>query len=278
MSRSPLPHSKITSTHAVRDVPLVIKDGLRELRFSAKNGAKRWMEEMEGVLSNIPKVGPTLGSATKTASQLLQFADRAAVDSLSAETPYRRADFRLHPTDFYLNTPDESATSKLFIKNHYWALKHLLKLKNKTDFFVFEESIFQAYRHFRDLHVADLSLLEALPPFSAKASQSSLLSACIIDALYRSKPLSHHDVASQDPKALAESTVTLTLHTCISAVLAGQISSFFPNASAQIETLEALKLADEVCGARLDRWENAILHINPIQQLALELDFAIRHL
>ena len=73
-------------------------------------------------------------------------------------------------------------------------------------------------------------------------------------------------------------TVTLTLHTCISAVLAGQISSFFPNASAQIETLEALKLADEVCGARLDRWENAILHINPIQQLALELDFAIRHL
>ena len=278
MSRSPLPHSKIPLTHAVRDVPLVIKDSLRELRFTAKNGAKRWMEEMEGVLSNIPKVGPTLGSATKTASQLLQFADRAAVDSLSAETPFRRADFRLHPPDIYLNTADELATSKLFIKNHYWALKHLLKLKNKTDFFVFEESIFQAYRHFQDMQAADLSLLDAQPPFSAKASESSLLSARIIDALYRSKPLLHHDGASQEPEALAESTVTLTLHTCISAVLAGEITSFFPNASAQTETLDALKLADEVCGARLDRWEIAILHRNPIEQLALELDFAIRHL
>jgi hypothetical protein len=278
MNRPPLPHSKAPPPHAVRDVPLVIKDGLRELRFSAKKGAKRWMEEMEDVLSHIPKVGPTLGAATKTASQLLQFADRTAVDSLSTENPHRRADFRLPPPDFYLNTSDESATSKLFIKNHYWALKHLLKLKNKTDFFVLEESIFQAFRHFHDLQVADANLADSPSTFSAKASESSLLSARIIFALYSSKPLSHHDGASQDPETLAESTATLTLHTCICVVLADEITSFFPNASAQTETLEALKLADEVCGARLDRWETAILHKNPIQQLAQELDFSIRHL
>ena len=77
MNRRPIQHSKTPPSHAVRDVPLVIKDSLRELRFSAKMGARRWMEEMEDVLSNIPKVGPTLGAATKTATQLLQFADRA---------------------------------------------------------------------------------------------------------------------------------------------------------------------------------------------------------
>ena len=109
-------------------------------------------------------------------------------------------------------------------------------------------------------------------------SESSLLSARIIYALYSSKPLSHHDIASQEPEELAESTATLTLHACVSVVLASEITSFFPNESAQIETLEALKLADEVCGARLNRWETAILHPHPIQQLALELDFSIRHL
>lgn len=278
MNRPSLPPSKVTPAHADRNVPLVIKDGLRELRFTAKKSTKRWMEEMEDVLSSIPKVGPALGAATRTASHLLQFADRAAVDSTSTENPHRRAEFRLPPPDFYLNASDESATSKLFIKNHYWALKHLLKLKNKTDFFVLEESIFQAFRHFQDMQTADSNLLDAQPSFSAKASESSLLSARIIFALYGSKPLLHHDGASQDPESLAESTATLTLHTCICVVLAGEITSFFPNASAQTETLEALKLADEVCGARLDSWETAILHKNPIQQLAQELDFSIRHL
>ena len=283
MNRPPHPRSKVSPHPAVRDVPLVIKDGLRELRFSAKRSAKRWMEEMEGVLFHIPKVGPTLGAATKTASQILQFADRAAVDSLSTENPHRRGDFRLPPPDLYLDVSDKATMSKLFIKNYYWALKHLLKLKNKTDFFVLEESIFQAYHQFigtqaQDAVSQDAVSQDSLPPFATSASKSSLLSARIIDALYRSKPLLHHGEASQEPEALTESTATLTLHTCISVVLAGEITPFFPNASAQIETLEALKLADEVCGAKLERWENAILHRSPIQQLALELDFTIRHI
>jgi len=257
---------------------LVIKDGLRELRFSTKRSAKRWMEGMEDVLSNIPKFGPPLGAATKTASQLLQFADRAAVDLLSTENPFRRADFRLPPPDFYVNTPDEATASKLFIKNYYWALKHLLKLKSRADFLVLEESIFQAFHHFLDMQAADANLLNSQPPYQVKVSQASLLSARIIYALYSSKPLSHHDSESQDPEVLAESTATLTLHACVSVVLASEITSFFPNASAQVETLEALKLADEVCSARLERWETAILHKNPIQQLALELDYSIRHI
>jgi hypothetical protein len=278
MSSPPNQHPKTPSSHAVRDVPLVIKDSLREIRFSATMGAKRWMQEMEGVLSNIPKVGPTLGAATKTASQLLQFADRAAVDSFSTENHHRRAEFRLPPPHFYLNGTDQSALSKLFIKNHYWALKHLLKLKNKTDFFVQEESVSRSWRYFKEMQSAQVVLLDSSLPFAARASESCLVSARIIDALYRNKPLSHHAGASQDPEALAESTATLTLHSCVSVVLAGEITSFSPNVSAQTETLEALKLADEVCGARLGRWETAILHRDPIHQLALELDFSIRHL
>ena len=278
MNRAPNQHPKGPPIHAVRDVPLVIKDSLREIRFSAKMGAKRWMEEMEDVLSHIPRVGPTLGAATKTASHLLQFADRTAVDTLSTETPYRRGEFRLPPPDFYLDGTDESALNKIFIKNHYWALKHLLKLKGKTDFFVQEESIFQALRHFRDMQASKSNLMDSSLPFATRASESSLLSARIIDSLYRSRPLLHHDGASQDQEALAESTATLTLHCSISVVLAGEITSFFRHVSAQTETLEALKLADEVCGARLGQWESAILHREPIQRLALELDFTIRHL
>jgi hypothetical protein len=278
MSRPPHQESKIPPTHAARDVPLVIKDSLREIRFSAKMGAKRWIQDMEGVLSNIPKVGPTLGAATKTASQILQLADRAAVDSFSTENSYRRAEFRLRPPNIYLDGADESALGKLFIKNHYWALKHLLKLKKKTDFFVQEESVSQSLRYFKDMQSAQSILLNASPPFAASASESCIQSARIIDALYRNKPLLRHAAAKQDPEALAESTATLTLHCCVSVVLAGEITSFFPNVSAQTETLEALKLADEVCGARLERWETAILHKHPIQQLAQELDFSIRHL
>lgn len=273
-----LPQSNAPSAHPVRDVPLVIKDGLRELRFSTKQSAKRWMEGMEDALSHIPKLGPPLGAATKAASHLLQFADRVAVDLLSTENPFRRADFRLPPPDFYVNTSNEATASKLFIKNHYWALKHLLKLKGKTDFLVLEESIFQAYRFFQDMQAPGANLLSSAQPYRVKVSESSLLSARIIYALYSNKPLSHHDSASQDPEVLAVSTATLTLHACVSVVLASEITSFFPNASAQVETLEALKLADEVCGARLERWETAILHQNPVQQLALGLDFSIRHL
>ena len=233
---------------------------------------------MEDVLSHIPKLGPPLGAATKTASQLLQLADRAAVDLLSTENPYRRADFRLPPPDFYVDAADDTAASKIFIKNHYWALKHLLKLKVKTDFLVLEESIFQAFRYFLAMQARDPNMLESRKTYLVKVSESSLLSARILYALYGSKPLSHHDSASQEPEELAESTATLTLHACVSVVLASEITSFFPNESAQVETLDALKLADEVCGARLERWEAAILHPHPIHQLALELDFSIRHL
>lgn len=276
MNRSP--QSNTSPSHAARDVPLVIKDGLRELRFSTKQSAKRWMEGMEDVLSNIPKFGPPLGAATKTVSHLLQLADRAAVDLLSTENPFRKADFRLPPLDFYVTEGNEATTSKLFIKNYYWALKHLLKLKSKTDFLVREESIFQALRFLGEMQAPGANLPGTESPYQVKASESSLLGARIMYALYHSKPLSHHDSANQDAEVLAESTATLTLHTCVSVVLASEITGFFPNTSAQVETLEALKLADEVCGARLESWETAILHRHPVQQLARELDFSLRHL
>lgn len=272
------PQTNAPSAHPIRDVPLVIKDGIRELRFSTKQSAKRWMEGVEDVLSHMPKVGPPLGAATKTAAQLLQFADRTAVDLLSTENSYRKLDFRLPPPDFYVSTTDESTASKTFIKNHYWALKHLLKLKGKLDFLVLEESIFQAFRYFRQIYSQDGSIAISDQPYQKKASDSSLLSACIIYALYSCKPLSHYDTASQYSEDLAESTATLTLHSCISIVLASEITSFFPHAQAEVETLEALKLADEICGARLESWERAILHRQPINHLAQELDFAIRHL
>lgn len=236
------------------------------------------MEGVEDVLTTIPKLGPPLGAATKTAFQLMQFADRAAVDLFSAENSYRRADFRLPASDFYADATPGTVTHKAFIKNHYWALKHLLKLKGKNNFMVSEESIFQAFKYFQELHAEAQSALGADQPHQAKSSESSLRSACLLYALYISKPLSHHDTASQDPETLAESTATLTLHACASVVLASEIASHFPKPFAQIETLEALKLGDEVCGARLESWERAILHRQPTQQLALEIDFSVRHL
>ena len=84
MSRPPNQHSKALPPPAVRDVPLVIKDSLREIRFSATMGAKRWMQEMEGVLSHIPKVGPTLGAATKTAPRM-SLLQRVRVVSVSGK-------------------------------------------------------------------------------------------------------------------------------------------------------------------------------------------------
>lgn len=230
------------------------------------------------MLTNIPKLGPPLGVATKTASQLLQFADRAAVDILSWENSFRRADFRLSPPDFYGNSLDDPTVSKIFIKNYYWALKHLLKLKREIDFLVSEESIFQAFNNFRDIYPQNTSAISSDQPYQERPNESSRQSACIIFALYFSRPLSHHDSASQDPESLAESIATLTLHSCVSVVLASEIASFFPKASARIETLEALKLGDEVCGARLESWERAILHRHPVQQLAREIDFSIRYL
>ena len=272
------PSSNTLPGQTARDVPLVIKDGLRELRFSTKQSAKRWMEGVEDVLSNIPKFGAPLGAATKTASQLLQLADRAAVDLLSTENRFRKADFRLPPLHFYVTEGNEATTSKLFIKNHYWALKHLLKLKSKTDFLVLEESISQALRSLREMQAQGANRPGTESPYLVTVSESSRLAACIIYALYLSKPLSHHDSANQDPEVVAESTATLTLHTCVSVALASEITALFPNASAQLETLEALKLADEVCGARLESWEAAILHRHPVQQLARELDFSVRHI
>ena len=136
---------------------------------------------------------------------------------------------------------NEATTSKLFIKNYYWALKHLLKLKSKTDFLVREESIFQALRFLGEMQAPGTE-----SPYQVKVSESSLLGARIMYALYRSKPLSHHDSANQDAEVLAESTATLTLHTCVSVVLASEITAFFPNTSAQVEMREALRLADEV--------------------------------
>ena len=272
-----LPPSTASPSHPVREVPLVIKDGLRELRFITKQSAIRWIEGVEDVLTTIPKLGSPLGAATKTASQLLQFADHAAVVLLSTENSFRRADFRLPPPDFYAMPQDDAARSKAFIKNFYWAMKHLLKLKGKHDFLVSEESIFQAFKYFGSIYFETKRTLSADQPHPIKSSESSQLGACIIYALYSSKPLSHHDTASQNPEALAESTATLTLHSCVSAVLASEMVSFFPNTSARLETLGALKLGDEVCGARLESWERAMLHRQPLQQLAREIDFSLRY-
>ncbi len=272
------PHPKNPRSLSSRDVPLVIKDGLRELRFVTRLSAQRWMDDVEDVLSHVPKLGLPMGAATKTASQLFQFADRVAVDLLSNEKAFRRADFRLPSPGSYLNEPDEAKEGRVFIKTFYWALKQLLKLKSKTEFLVLEESVFQA---FRSLHTSLLPSAESLD--SAQSTQStvsgsSLLDARIIYALYNSKPLVHHDGTGQDPKALAESIATLTLHVCVTVVLASEITSLFPNASAQGETREALVLADEICGANLENWEQAILHRHPIHQLAQEMEFSMRHI
>lgn len=276
MSSSPPPSSSLG--YGPRNVPLVIKDSLRELRFSMNLGAKRWMEGIEDIVENIPKIGAPLGAATKTASHLLQLADRAAVDLLSTQSPFRRADFCLPSPDFYVVQDDGWSKSKLFIKNHYWALKHLLKLKNRTEFLVLEESIFQALQYFEVILTHEAKQLANELIHQPPASESSIVGARIIYSLYRSRPLSLHFSNSQGAERMAESTAALTLQVCVSAVLASQITALLPSALVQIETREALRLADEVCGARLESWEAAMLHRNPVQRMAQELDFTLRHL
>lgn len=272
------PPPKIPPADGARNVSLAIKDSLREIRFETHRSTKRWLQGIDGIVSNIPKIGPPLGAATKTASELLQFADRMAVDLFSTENMFRRGDFRMPSPDFYVSESVDSSKEKLFIKNHFWAIKHLIKLTNNPEFLVSEEAIFQAQRHFI-LLVTD-KVAQSNKEFLQhnKISETSKVGASIVYSLYRSQPLSLSGINIESQNTRANTIDSLTSQVCVSAVLASLINVYLPQIHSKLETLEALKLAGDTYLARLESWNAAMTGENPVQRIAQELDFTLRHI
>lgn len=268
------PSAKSGEAHVVRHVPLVLKDNLREVRLNAKIGAKRWIENFEEIFSELPApIGKPFGLAARVGTRMLDMADKTAVSLLTTDGDYRKGMFRLaHPCAWNASNEVELQERARAL---YWGLKELLKIKNQSDFMVLEEAVYRACDVFRSA-LTDPAIASNFG--SSSASALSLKSAFLMKALYDARPVAYRRTLTVDETELIEAAATLNVFACAGVVIATEIAELFPNDSSHDETHEALRMADEVTAARLNKIDIALHSAIPVEWTAKELDFIVRHI
>lgn len=264
MPRKPVPSGPLPPNMA-----LAMKDGLRELRVNLRQGAQTLarkieatshkLDELEGPLGRLPKLGEPLAAAARTAVQIIETADHAAVDLLTSDGDFRRMNFRLRPAaHYFLAGGNTDGQERAFTKAHYWALRHLLQLKGAADVVVHEQAVDQVFRQ-----------VQGQPAVIAGVDAA----AAVLLALCRSEDPALLHRSGEEGAAAAERRVFYST----AAVLAGQIAVARPDPDAQAETRQALTVADEIVSGTLGDWQRALRAPEPRQALAEQISFTLRY-
>jgi hypothetical protein len=273
---------------------LVVKDGLRGLRFNLRHGAQsiarkieettQRLDDMDGPLARLPRLGEPLAAAARTAAQLVDSADHAASDLLSVNGEYRRLQFRLHPMQHYFTPGDAAERARSFTKTVYWSIRHSLQMRGATDVVVHEQVV---HRAFHRLHEEAMALpgqpTSGSDPDETQAAgpdPSHRLAAGVVLELCRSDdpPLLRLTAGADDCSTLADQAESLTLRASVGVVLAGEIASRHRQAPLPQETRAALGVADEIAAGCLLDWRRALHASAPLTALASRLAFTLRHL
>jgi hypothetical protein len=258
---------------------LVLKDSLRELRLNAKRSAQALAAEVEGVAVQFPEpLGKPLGVVARAATHALEIADRVVADLLMADNDFRHGDFRLRQPLGFMGPDSDRRTREVFTTQFYWELKMLLGIKRQPDFFIKEQTVYDAYFDFQN-RISDLEggqeYFEKNPGFP---SRSSLIAAHAILALHARKPVACIHAIKAGEMELIEKFSALNLQLCAAVVLASEIADVMQNPHPRTETMDAISLADEIVSARMDVWDWAVHGCFAHYTVAREIDFVMRHL
>lgn len=258
------------------DAGLAVKDGVREVRFNLRRGARRLVEGAHAVThpddrASVPGplalLGEPLDFAVRTTARLLRTVDRAAVDLLSSDGPYRALEVPLRSSASYFHGRADADVLLRFTHDHYWRYRHWLAMKGRDDVFVREQGIERAGQQLVSGGMA------GAPAASAEDDRFKRL-AQIILALSAAEIL----VPSGGPEhANPAATAELARRAAACAVLAGDIALGLPDLPPKAQTTTALQLASEIMDATQQEWAHDLAVGAPAAGLARWLNFVLRH-
>ena len=248
-----------------------VKDGMREVHFNVKRGARKLVKRVQTTIhpdgdeftGPLGLLSPPLDFAIRTTVQLLRTADHAAVDLLSSDGRYRNMDMPLCPSSAYFSAEGAVDPIRSFTRDHSWRYRHLLMLRGEDTMFVHEQRIERVGQQLR----STLNLTNDMEDLQ------QLLNARIVIALKTEEVLTPaFDVRPEPP----DKAHALSDHLALSVVLAGQIAPLLPGPIHQ-QTTSALRLADEICAANREHLTRAMAGPKPEAALAVWMAFALRH-
>lgn len=263
--------SKALSSRPEGDVGRAVKDGLREVHFNVKRGARKLVKKAQTAINPdgntltgpLGLLSPQVDLAIRTTVQLLRTADHVAVDLLSSDGRYRNMDVPLCPSSEYFSAEGVIDPIRSFTRDHSWRYRHLLTLRGEDTMFVHEQRIERVAQQLR--------LTLNLP--SEMGDLPQLRDARIVIALKTEDVLTPaFDVQPEPP----DKAHALSEHLALSVVLAGQIAPLLRR-PVNRQTMSALRLADEICTANREYLTRALAKPKPEAALAVWMAFALRH-
>lgn len=264
--------SKAPSSLTGGNADRAVKDGLRELHFNVKRGARKLVNEVQTAMhpdgdeltGPLGVLSPPVDLIIRTTAQLLRAADHTVVDLLSSDGSYRSMQVPLCPSSAYFNATGAVDPIGPFTRDHSWRYRHLLILRGEDTLFVHEQRIERVGQQLRSMFKLINDMED--PP--------QLLNARIAIALKTAEVLTPAIDVDPEPPVKAQA---LSDHLALSVVLAGQIAPLLPGPVNQ-QTSAALRLADEICAANREFLTRTLVKPRPELALAVWMTFALRHL
>ncbi len=259
---------------------LAVKDGLRELRFNMKHGARKLVRAVEAAthrehatpLGPLALLGEPLNAAVRTTATLLSDVDHAAVDLLSADGQYRSMTVPLQSSTSYFRGSAGAPDLRAFTTDHHWRYRHWLAMNRLGDVFVHEQPIAMA-----GAQVAEAQAAVTLGPSAedrADRDWHGRTAVLLVEALTR------HDVLGKPALSPSEGEAEFAALSALGAmvvVLAGEIAPHLPHLSGRERYACSLRLADEIATADRAGWEGALRAASPSEAMGRWIAFVVRH-
>lgn len=275
--RNKNPPSKSVFNLRPEDLPLAIKDGVREVRFNLRRNVKKLAASVESATHRIERtpehpslsfLTDSLELAVRTTATVLRNVDRAAVQLLASDGPYRTAavPLRSSASYFYADSRIEELCS--FTQDHFWRYKYWLKLNGMTDVFVHEMAIEKVGQQL----IAD-SASRSIDKLSIRAEHFNRL----VEVVFALRAASILTLARGADENEPRDITSLATQAALTTVLAAEIYPTLEQ-SIELKTSVALVIADEIVVAGVPVWERHLVSADPAAGLAVWLEFVLRNL
>lgn len=272
--------TELAATGHLGDKGLAVKDGLREVRFNMRRGARQLVQAVEAAThrDDLKARGPfglltdPFNLAVRTTASFLSRVDHAAVDVLSSDGPYRSMRVPLRPSVSFFGLSGASTDLGDFITDHHWRYRHWLAMKRIGDVFVHEQAIGQAAAQVAQAWPAPAQ--GAAGGDYADADTPPLGAVRVVQALMQQPVLTQSVVLLEtDHDKLKE----LSELGAVVVVLAAEVASRLPDVGAGGRYALALRLADEIAVADRRGWQGALHSRTPVEAMARWFAFVLRY-
>ena len=212
---------------------LLIKDGIRQARYTARSAARQLGETLKAAEPLVPlgPAGAPLEHAARAFAGLLRVVDHAAADVLFIH----EARLPLRSSASYLEQESASAPSE-FVADHYWRYKEWLRGRCMEAAFVHEMRLERAWSRIAEAPRGERPL----------AAQVTIAQA-----------LAQAGIISWDTLPQPLDTRRMNRASALAVVLGGEIVAHQQEADDRAMALAALEAADEIVQSTESLWNSA---------------------